>query len=128
MGFRSEGKKRLLLVDDEEIVRILLAEYLTDLDLDIMEADNGKSAMQAISEQGPPDAIVSDIMMPDMDGLTFLTKTRNDPKTAGIPFMVITADDQPETREKAMALGADDFVLKPLGQDDFIDMVKKFVA
>ncbi|MBF0169835.1 MAG: response regulator [Nitrospinae bacterium] len=128
MAYRPDGKKRLLLVDDEEIVRILLAEYLTGLDLEIMEADNGKSALKAMLEQGRPDVIVSDIMMPDMDGLTFLSKTRNDPTMAHIPFMVITADDQPETRAKAMALGADDFVLKPLAQEAFVDMVKKFVA
>ena len=128
MAVGSQSRKRLLLVDDEEIVRILLGEYLTGLDLEIMEADSGKSALEKMEEQGHPDAIVSDIMMPDMDGLTFLSKTRNDPNMASIPFMVITADDQPETREKAMALGADDFVLKPLAQDDFVDMVKRFVA
>jgi CheY-like chemotaxis protein len=127
---KNGNRPKILLVDDEEIVRILLTEYLDDLDteVDVFEADNGRSAIEAIRLHGAPDVIISDIMMPDMDGFALLDRMKSDPTTTGIPFMVITADDQPETRERAFRMGASDFVLKPLAQDSFVARVQKFVS
>ncbi|RLT90694.1 MULTISPECIES: response regulator [unclassified Ketobacter] len=103
----------ILLVDDEENNRNAIRRLFEDYDIDFVEAGNGKEALHQLT-QHDIDLILLDIKMPVMDGFTFLrhhsdSKTRPKP-----PVCVMTAFDDADTRRKAIYLGADDFINKPI--------------
>jgi CheY-like chemotaxis protein len=74
-----------------------------------------------------PHIIITDIMMPVMDGYALLERLKKDNATRGIPVIAMTSDDS-DAHEKAVRCGADDFVSKPLEVDDFIPRVRRFVG
>jgi len=122
----SYVKPRVLLVDDEKIVRQMLSLFLGELEVDIIEAGNGQEAIGVI-EQYPPHLIVTDINMPEMDGFALLEAIKGNEKTKSIPVIVVTSDSQEDTREKAVRLGADDFILKPVSKKKLIARIRKYV-
>lgn len=69
-------KRLALVVDDEELIRAYLAEMLEDEDFDVLEADDGRAALKIVREHPHLDLIVTDIVMPDIDGIAFLIATR----------------------------------------------------
>ncbi|HSR41869.1 MAG TPA: response regulator, partial [Longimicrobiales bacterium] len=96
---------RVMVVEDEEDTRELLRNYLEDAGLDVVEAANGAEALRTLGRDSP-DAIVLDLMMPVMDGMTFLERLREMPEYVGIPVIVVTAkdlteDDREELHNKA---------------------------
>lgn len=119
-------RPRILIVDDEISIRILLKEYLRPVNVDIMEAENGEQALDII-KKSTPHLLLVDIMMPIMDGFTFLEMLKKDSDKPHLPVIVLTTDNQMETRDRAFQLGADDFVRKPIMTEDFIPRVKRFI-
>jgi two-component system chemotaxis response regulator CheY len=117
-------RKTILVVDDLPLMRTILAKYLKSLGLkilaeelgmggvEIIEAPNGKVAMQHLKER-EVDLIFLDLMMPEMDGLTFLSLKKEDPKINGIPVVVCSALGEKETVERARELGAAGYIVKP---------------
>ncbi len=120
-------KPTVLLVDDDNLILSLLKNILADLDIDIMEARNGEQALAAI-EKKKPHIVISDVKMPIMGGFDFLEKIKGDKNTESIPVIMITADSDMRTRQKAIHLGADDFSTKPMKPHDFIPRVRKYIG
>ena len=83
---------RVLVVDDEPDVRQMLKEYLLAVGLEVVMAGDGKEALEAVRSDAP-DAVLLDLMMPVMDGMTFLEQLREDPLHMGLPVIVLTAKD-----------------------------------
>ncbi len=118
------NKKTILVVDDIPLMRTMLVKYIKTLGMkilketcgipaiDVLEAPNGKVALQKMKEQDV-DLIFLDLMMPEMDGLTFLGVKRENPKFAGIPVIVCSALGEKDTIEKAKDLGARSYIMKP---------------
>ncbi|NCC49767.1 MAG: response regulator [Spartobacteria bacterium] len=101
---------RLLVVDDARYARKAIVNALRLVsDYEIVEYDNAKSALEAINRD-PPDCVVTDLLMQDMDGLELLKQMKG--ITPAIPVIVITADIQEATRQQCLALGAAGFVKK----------------
>ena len=91
---------RVLLVEDDPEARTLYAEYLEEAGLEVVTAENGAEALQMLSRESP-DAIVVDLVMPVMDGVTFLDKLREIPEYVGIPAIVVTGRElEGDEREK----------------------------
>jgi CheY-like chemotaxis protein len=86
----TSGVRRVLLVDDNEVSRYILRELLCQPWLRIEEASNGKEAMEVLSE-GLPDAIILDLLMPDVSGFEVLRELRARPETAGLPVLIYTS-------------------------------------
>ncbi len=106
-------KKQILVVEDNEINRAMLAEILSD-DYHVLEAENGQVALDLLEDyRDSVDLILLDLMMPVMDGYTFLDIARNDGELATIPVIVMTQGDSEEDEVSALAHGATDFVSKP---------------
>ena len=80
----------VLVVDDDEANRTLLRDPLETHGYEIVEAENGERALQKV-EQRPPDAILLDVMMPQMDGFEVCRRLKKDPRTAHIPILIVTA-------------------------------------
>jgi DNA-binding response OmpR family regulator len=107
--YNGRMAKKILVVDDKAAVRDLLREYLQEQGYSVAVATNGREALYAARHENP-DAILLDIMMPEMDGYQFLQQFRRE-RTA--PVIVITARDEESDAVLGLELGADDYVLKP---------------
>lgn len=107
----ASKKETVLLVDDNEDIRKYLRSLLKD-DYKIIEADNGVSGL-AIAKNEQPDIIVSDIMMPEMDGITFCHEIKSQIVTSHIPIILLTARTSVVYEVSGLETGADDYVTKP---------------
>jgi putative two-component system response regulator len=109
----SNEKPRILIVDDvhenlHTLLNILRQEYA------VMAATSGEKALELARRAPAPDLILLDIKMPEMDGYQVLQYLRSEPSTAEIPVIFVTAAAEAGDDAKGMALGADDYLLKPV--------------
>lgn len=114
--------KTILVVEDEKDLRLNLQEMLEREGFSILTAANGVEALQLTSSI-EPDLILSDIKMPDMDGLEFLKTLQQKNETASIPFIFLTAKVDMQDLREGMILGADDYITKPFKIDDLITAI-----
>lgn len=104
---------RILVVDDEEINRIIL-NAIFENQYKVLQAENGKQALEVLEECNyEVDVIFLDMAMPVMDGIGFLEERQKNIKMEDIPVIIITADDTSAQQVKAIALGASDYIIKP---------------
>ncbi len=111
----SEKKNKILVVDDTKHVVVLLKHYCQKAGYLVSEAFNGPDALEKLKED-KPDIILLDVMMPGMDGFTVAEHIRNDENTKFIPIIMVTALSELEDRVKALSLGVDDFLTKPVDE------------
>ena len=106
-------RKKILIVEDNELNRAILSEILSE-EYSILEAGNGLDALKILeSERDEIALILLDVMMPVMDGYTFLDRVREDEELTLIPVIVMTQGDSEEDEVDALTHGATDFVPKP---------------
>ena len=111
------GLPSILIVDDVDINRIILREILQD-DYEILEADNGKAALDILFDESPlPDAVLLDIMMPGMDGFEVLENMKANSRTEKLPVLFITAADASVNESRGLKDGASDYISKPFNPD-----------
>ena len=108
---RMKKQKKVLLVDDSMTTRAYLKSLLEAESFEIVEAGNGQEAL-IIIEKALPDAMVLDLLMPEMDGFELLEKLKE--KDISFPIVVLTADIQEQVKEECMALGATAVINKPI--------------
>ena len=104
---------RVLVVDDTEDNLFLMSSLLEDT-YQVMTASSGLEALSIVQSQTPPDLVLLDIMMPDMDGYEVLRQLRQRPATAGIPVIFLTALSTIEEEQLGLDLGAVDYITKPI--------------
>ena len=125
-----EGR-RVLLVDDNELNREVMKEILVGHGLIVEEADDGSKAIAAVKEKEPGyyHFIVMDIEMPVMDGYDATERIRKLPNRirANVPIIALTANTRPEDRERAIAVGMDDFIAKPVSSIRLLSSLVKFL-
>ena len=107
---------RLLVVDDNVELLMLMSQLLGSK-YHVSTATNGKEALEIIQKE-ELDIIISDVMMPVMDGLELTRRIKNDPNSRHLPIILLTAKMQDEDREEALRIGADSFVTKPFKMSD----------
>lgn len=105
-------KETILVVDDEEDVLNLVRYSLQKAGYDVLTAGDGLSALRVI-RSSRPNAVVLDLMLPKMDGLTVCREVRSDEETRRIPIIMLTARSQPHDKIKGLEDGADDYLTKP---------------
>lgn len=106
------GRKTILIAEDDPVIQKLITTILTKNGYDVISCDNGREALDRL-HASPPDLIVSDIMMPEMDGLEFLRAVRTNPQTAYLPFILLTSKSSCEDMVEGLNTGADDYLPKP---------------
>ena len=119
--------KRILVIDDEALVIESLKKLLKKKGYDVSIAKNGLEAMQRI-EEGGFDLIVSDIRMPDMNGIEIIKKIREYLKQNGkgsVPEILITGYASKENLEEAKKLNVADYIYKPFNIKDFLDVIER---
>lgn len=113
----------ILVVEDHVVTQRLLSKRLRDAGHEVSPAANGLEAL-ALLEEGTVDLIISDIAMPEMDGLTLLRHIRSDERLAQIPFIMLTTSVLDLHRQEAMQAGANGFLEKPVSSWELEAMVK----
>ena len=106
------AQKTILVVDDEEDILELLRFNLTREGFTVTTAASGEDAVKTISRK-TPDLVLLDLMLPGLDGLEVCRTIKKDPKTAGIPIMMVTAKGEESDVVAGLELGADDYLTKP---------------
>jgi CheY-like chemotaxis protein len=121
------ASKRILLVDDEADIQTVARLGLTlNTDWEILTANSGEGCLEvAIAKQ--PDAILLDVMMPDMDGLATLAALRETPQTQQIPIIFLTAKAQAADRRQLYAVGAQGVITKPFDPTTLSSQVSGFL-
>jgi DNA-binding response OmpR family regulator len=112
--------EQILVVDDEPMVREVVVAYLEREGFRVDEAGTGRAALKCI-EQTPPDLVVLDVMLPEVDGFSVLTELR---RSGDIPVILLTARTEEPDRVLGLELGADDYVVKPFSPRELVARVR----
>jgi two-component system cell cycle response regulator len=116
---------RILVVEDDKVSRVLLLRILSDDGHDVVEAPTAVKALKIMEEgEATPDLIVSDVMMPFMDGFEFAAKVREDEKLKRIPIVLCTALADRNTVMRAAKLGIRHYIVKPLAADKVLEQIR----
>lgn len=108
---------RILIVDDEPLNRDYLEQELEDRGYRVVTAADGRQALELVAAD-PPDLILLDVVMPRMDGIEVCRRLKDDPETRLIPIIIMTALTAREDRVKGIEVGADDFLTKPVDEQE----------
>lgn len=117
------AEKRLLLIDDDPNLILLVKDYLEFRGYEVTTAENGREALE-ILEKEMPDMIICDVMMPEMDGYAFVEQVRKDPRTNWIPVLFLSAKGQSQDRVKGLNTGADIYMVKPFEPEELVSQVE----
>jgi DNA-binding NarL/FixJ family response regulator len=115
--------KRLLLIDDDPNLILLVKDYLEFRGYEVVTAENGREALESL-EQDVPDMIICDVMMPEMDGYSLVKHVREDPRTSWIPVLFLSAKGQSQDRVKGLNTGADVYMVKPFEPEELVAQVE----
>jgi DNA-binding NarL/FixJ family response regulator len=115
--------KRLLLIDDDPNLILLVKDYLEFRGYEVITAENGREALD-ILEHDVPDMIICDVMMPEMDGYTFVEQVRQNERTSWIPVLFLSAKGQSADRVKGLNKGADVYMVKPFEPEELVAQVE----
>ncbi len=121
----STAPARILLADDNADMREYV-RHLLGREFQVVTARDGVDALESIRKQ-PPDLVLSDVMMPRMDGMALLNALRNDPATVDIPVILLSARAGEEARLEGLNLGADDYLVKPFSARELVARVHAHV-
>ncbi len=112
---KIDKKAKILCADDEDRNLLLIEGMLAPLGYEVIVARDGKEALERVQETHP-DVILLDVMMPKMNGFEVSRKLKQNEETRIIPIVMLTALREVEDRVKALEVGADDFLSKPMDQ------------
>ncbi|GEO07164.1 transcriptional regulator [Adhaeribacter aerolatus] len=119
----SLAKKTVLLIEDNQDIRESTSEILAMADFTVYTAENGKKGVE-LAQANPPDIILCDIMMPEMDGYSVLYLLRKNESTVDIPFIFLTAKSERADMRKGMEMGADDYLTKPFNDLELLNAIE----
>ncbi len=122
----SNGRKTILVVDDEEDIRLVLEARLTAAGFRVETAANGMEALSKI-RTSPPDLVVLDLMLPGIDGFGICGMVKRDQRFSRIPIIMLTARVQSNDRKTSAKLGADAFIAKPFQAEELIARIKELL-
>mgnify|MGYP000147267781 CR=1 FL=1 len=119
---------RVLVAEDSAVTRAFLVNTLEEVSdrIDIIEASSGFEALKQLPRERF-DLIITDINMPDINGLELISFVRNNPEYAHIPLIVVTTERSERDREKGLALGADEYLVKPINPEELQELVRKYL-
>lgn len=116
-------QKKLLLIDDDPNLILLVKDYLEFRGYSVITAENGREALDMLNGNSP-DMIICDVMMPEMDGYAFVEHVRGNPETEWIPVLFLSAKGQSQDRVKGLNTGADVYMVKPFEPEELVAQVE----
>jgi two-component system, chemotaxis family, chemotaxis protein CheY len=107
----------VLIVDDSRALRAIMTRLMKGLGFETAEASHGREAFERLNEHGPFDLVLVDWNMPEMNGYEFLVTARSEARYAAMPIVLVTTETELAQVEKALAAGANEYVMKPFTPD-----------
>ncbi|MBS1542075.1 MAG: response regulator, partial [Bacteroidetes bacterium] len=121
----QDGKPRILVVEDNTDLRGFIIDSLGG-DFSYLEGENGREGLQKANEE-VPDIIISDVMMPEMDGIEMTERIKGDIRTSHIPLILLTAKSSEESKITGLERGADDYLTKPFNRQELLLKVRNSI-
>jgi len=115
-------RPRVLVAEDEPMTRMLVKVLLEREHFEVIEATNGREAVDMATSQRP-DLLLIDLNMPEVDGFEAIVRLRRDLSLAGMPVIVVTSAEGPEIERRVLQLGADDYIIKPFDPDILLSRI-----
>jgi two-component system, chemotaxis family, chemotaxis protein CheY len=120
--------KRILITEDSPTMRSLLVSTIETLEgYEIVEAASGFEALRLLP-RGKVDLIITDINMPDINGLELISYVKNNPNYRDIPLFIISTERSERDREKGLALGADEYLTKPFDPVQLQELIERYIG
>ena len=123
----ADERKKILIADDEEDIKMVLQMYLENCGYEVVTAFDGLDAASKIRET-KPDLVLMDIMMPVIDGVEVTRQIKSDDATKDIPVVMLTAAAQSAMVDKAMEAGASDYIAKPFEPEQVQEAITKLIG
>jgi two-component system chemotaxis response regulator CheY len=120
--------KTILIVEDSATTRALIRAVIDELgDVETVEAASGFEALKMLPQQDY-DLIITDINMPDINGLELISFVRNNPRYTHLPIIIVSTERSEEDKKRGMALGATSYVAKPFKSGELQEIIKKTIG
>ncbi len=120
-------KKRILIIDDELSIRMLLENFLKK-DYDVVTKNDGMEGLKWMEEGNIPDLIVADIQMPNLDGYEFIKNVRASGYFKDIPLIMLSGIESSSEKVKCLRLGANDYIVKPFNPEELSIRIELLLA
>ena len=117
--------KTVLVVDDSPTMRQMVAFTLTNAGYQVVEAGNGKEAVGKVNGGAKPDLVVTDLNMPEMDGITLIKEIRKMPALKFTPILMLTTEASDDKKKAGLAAGATGWIVKPFNPEQMMAVIKK---
>ena len=114
----------VLVIDDSRAMRAVLGQILRQMGYEVVEAANGREAIDRLNEVGKPQFVLVDWNMPEMNGLDFIRAVRDETQHRDLPIMMVTTETETSQVVKALAAGANEYVMKPFTKDMMEDKLR----
>ena len=122
-------KQKLLIVDDESHIRMLIEQTLEDLEdegVELLFAENGEEALHLIQKE-EPNLVFLDVMMPKMNGMEVCQKVKKELNLSHVFIILLTAKGQEVDRQKGLEMGADRYMTKPFDPDEMLSIAEEIL-
>jgi two-component system chemotaxis response regulator CheY len=124
---REISTKSILLVEDSATTRALIRAVIDEMgDFNTVEASSGFEALKLLPTQ-EFDLVITDINMPDINGLELINFLKNNPRYSHLPLIIVTTERSEEDRKRGIALGAAAYITKPFKADELQEVIKKAI-
>ena len=120
--------KTVLVVDDSPTMRQMVAFTLTNAGYQVVEAGNGKEAVGKVNGGAKPDLVVTDLNMPEMDGITLIKEIRKMPALKFTPILMLTTEASDDKKKAGQAAGATGWIVKPFNPVKLVDAIRRVAA
>ncbi|HLK23952.1 MAG TPA: response regulator [Caulobacteraceae bacterium] len=120
----SAEAKTILTVDDSRTMRDMLRLALAEAGFKVVQAIDGAEGLERLASDGA-DVIITDINMPNLDGLGFIERVRADQRHRAIPILVLTTESEPDMKERARQAGATGWIVKPFNPGKLVDAIRR---
>jgi two-component system chemotaxis response regulator CheY len=118
--------KRFLIVDDSASMRQLISFTIENAGYEVLVAENGEDALGKLNSR-KVDIVITDLNMPDMDGIELIKKLRSMPDYRFAPIVMLTTESQESKKQEGKQAGASGWIVKPFSPEQLMDVVRKFV-
>jgi len=115
--------KRIMTVDDSATIRQMLSFTLSDAGYEVIEAIDGKDAFEKLRDN-PVNMVITDLNMPQMDGIELIREVRKDPANRFVPIIMLTTESQEKKKQEGKAAGASGWIVKPFSPEQLLAVVK----
>ncbi|WP_077730729.1 response regulator [Methylocaldum sp. 14B] len=119
--------KTILVVENDPALRMLTSQLLELEGYKVIQAENGRLALEAIAAE-PPDLVLCDLLMPELNGWEVLRQLMQSPETATIPLVFLTASAAPSEREACLSEGASGFIIKPFQHAELLQTIRSLLV